>query len=154
MLFVLIMYWTLIKLTFKIGAHVISMLCYTLWEWPICIVDDYQAAYAMLQPCLNPPNQQAADYVLLNRWKARNFIFNRGEVVSLTWVHVFYPISFKVLKWWTADCFILYWFCYNSMISENWAWPFVYRTADPTRWVTFSHVRVRTYFSTSSMFLL
>ncbi|KAI0219483.1 Mitochondrial inner membrane protease subunit 2 [Lamellibrachia satsuma] len=39
---------------------------------------------ASMQPCLNPPNQKAADYVLLNRWKARNFIFNRGEVVSLT----------------------------------------------------------------------
>ena len=39
---------------------------------------------ASMQPCLNPGPTKNTDYVLLNRWKARNFQFDRGEVVSLT----------------------------------------------------------------------
>jgi len=35
-----------------------------------------------MQPSLNPDNQ-AADYVLLNRWTVRNFEIYRGDVVSL-----------------------------------------------------------------------
>lgn len=38
---------------------------------------------ASMQPCLNPEPQTAADYVLLSRWQARTYQFQRGEVVSL-----------------------------------------------------------------------
>ena len=39
---------------------------------------------ASMQPALNPHDRyKDVDYVLLNRWKARDFSFKRGEVVSL-----------------------------------------------------------------------
>ena len=34
------------------------------------------------QPTINPSSYNS-DYVLLNRWKARNYDFRRGEIVSL-----------------------------------------------------------------------
>ena len=38
---------------------------------------------ASMQPALNPPDQKAMDYVLLNRWSIRDYNFQRGEVISL-----------------------------------------------------------------------
>lgn len=37
-----------------------------------------------MQPALNPKNWKISDYVLLNRWSARQFHFQRGEIVCLT----------------------------------------------------------------------
>lgn len=40
---------------------------------------------ASMQPCLNPHDKYTnVDYVFLNRWQARHFKFQRGEVVSLS----------------------------------------------------------------------
>ncbi|KAK2150478.1 hypothetical protein LSH36_403g00000 [Paralvinella palmiformis] len=43
---------------------------------------------ASMQPCLNPEESKKPDYVMLNRWRARNFEFERGEVVSLSGLDV------------------------------------------------------------------
>eukprot|EP00106_Octopus_bimaculoides_P017383 XP_014784825.1 PREDICTED: mitochondrial inner membrane protease subunit 2-like isoform X2 [Octopus bimaculoides] len=38
---------------------------------------------ASMQPALNPEGQRTSDYVFLNKWKAKNHHYIRGEVVSL-----------------------------------------------------------------------
>ncbi|CAH1784816.1 unnamed protein product [Owenia fusiformis] len=38
---------------------------------------------ASMQPALNPKEERGADYVFLNKWKIRNYQFQRGEVVAL-----------------------------------------------------------------------
>ncbi|XP_064607091.1 mitochondrial inner membrane protease subunit 2-like [Liolophura sinensis] len=38
---------------------------------------------ASMQPVFNPQGQRSMDYVLLNKWAARNYEFQRGDIVSL-----------------------------------------------------------------------
>ncbi|CAI9722216.1 Hypothetical predicted protein [Octopus vulgaris] len=47
---------------------------------------------ASMQPALNPEGQRTSDYVFLNKWKAKNHHYIRGEVVSLIRYNVYHVI--------------------------------------------------------------
>ncbi|XP_063179248.1 mitochondrial inner membrane protease subunit 2 isoform X3 [Chroicocephalus ridibundus] len=45
---------------------------------------------ASMQPSLNPGGRQASDVVLLNHWSIRNYDVQRGDIVSLVLVTMYW----------------------------------------------------------------